>query len=43
MVRKEDSCTADVHPEMVDEYKKGGFEVVAAKSPKPAKKVTRNG
>lgn len=43
MVRNEDGCTADVHPEMVDDYKSGGFEVVEAPKAKPSKKVARDG
>jgi hypothetical protein len=27
-MRREDGKTADVHPDMVDHYRKGGFEVV---------------
>lgn len=36
MVR-EDGKTADVHPNMVEEYKKGGY-VVTKEEPKPTRK-----
>lgn len=34
MVRAEDGKTADVHPDMVDDYKAGGFAEVADEKPR---------
>ena len=37
-MKRDDGKTADVHPEMVAEYEKGGFRVVAPEKKAPAKK-----